>query len=197
VPAEDPMPADATQQRDHVREPFPELVETERLVLSRWREQDRAHFLAIWADPDVWSAIGPGVTGEPFDADYAASRFEHHVRHWLRHGFGIWRVEDRASGQTAGWVGPAHPTYLPELADAVEIAWTLRRPFWGRGLAGEGAAVAMRAAFDHLGIERVVSLINPSNTRSIAVATAAGMTPAQDVRRPDTGEVMRVYERGR
>jgi RimJ/RimL family protein N-acetyltransferase len=191
------MPADAAQQQAPMRDPFPELVETQRLVLSRWRERDRAEYLAIWADPDVWSAIGPGVAGAPFDAGYAASRFEHHVGHWRLHGFGIWRVEDRTGGQTAGWVGPAHPTYLPELADAVEIAWTLRRPFWGRGLAGEGAAAAVKAAFDHLGIDRVVSLINRSNTRSIAVATAIGMTPAQEVRRPDTGEAMRVYERGR
>jgi RimJ/RimL family protein N-acetyltransferase len=191
------MPADATQQQDLVREHFPELVETGRLVLSRWREQDRAAFLAIWADPDVWSAIGPGVAGAPFDADYAAGRFEHHVGHWERYGFGLWRVQDQASEQTAGWVGPAHPTYLPELAETVEIAWTLRRPFWGRGLASEGAAAALKAAFDHLGVEQVLSLINPSNTRSIAVATTLGMTPAQEVRRPDTGEAMRVYQRGR
>jgi RimJ/RimL family protein N-acetyltransferase len=191
------MPADPTQHQDREREPFPELVETGRLVLSRWREEDRAAFLAIWADPDVWSAIGPGVTGAPFDAGYAASRFEHHIGHWQRYGFGLWRAQDRASGEIAGWVGPAHPTYVPELADAVEIGWTLRRPFWGRGLASEGAAVALKAGFDYLGVERVVSLINPSNTRSIAVANAAGMTPAQDVRRPDTGEVMRVYERSR
>lgn len=191
------MPAHATQHQDHEREPFPELVETERLVLSRWREQDWAAFLAIWADPDVWSAIGPGVSGAPFDAGYAASRFEHHIGHWQRYSFGLWRAQERASGEIAGWVGPAHPTYVPELADAVEIGWTLRRPFWGRGLASEGAAVALKAAFDHLGVERVVSLINPSNVRSIAVASAAGMTLARHVRRPDTGEVMRVYERGR
>jgi RimJ/RimL family protein N-acetyltransferase len=191
------MPTDVTQQPDHERARFPELAETARLVLSRWRERDRAAFLAIWADPDVWSAIGPGATGAPFDADYAVGRFEHHVDHWRRHGFGLWRAQDRASGETAGWVGPAHPTYLPELADAVEIGWTLRRPFWGRGLAREGAAAALVAAFDHLGVERVISLINPSNARSIAVARAAGMTPAHGVRRPDTGEPMTVYERGR
>jgi RimJ/RimL family protein N-acetyltransferase len=166
-------------------------------VLSRWRAEDRPAFVAIWADPDVWSAIGPGVAGAPFDADYAVSRFRHHVGHWDRHGFGLWRAQERSSGEIAGWVGAAHPTYVPALADAVEIGWTLRRPFWGRGLASEGVAVALNAAFDHLRVEQVVSLINPSNRRSIAVASAAGMTQARDVRRPDTGEVMTVYERSR
>ena len=176
---------------------FPEHAQTERLALRRWRQSDRAAYLAIWADPDVWRSIGPGVTGVPFDADYASSRFEHHLAHWHQHGFGLWLAQDRSSGEIAGWLGPAHPTYLPELADAVEVGWTLRRPFWGAGLAREGAAAAIGAAFAHLGPDAVISLINPSNLRSIAVATAVGMTPRQEVRRLDTGETMTVYTRGR
>jgi RimJ/RimL family protein N-acetyltransferase len=60
---------------------FPERVETKRLVLRRWHEDDRAAVVDIWRDPDVWRAIGPGVTGMHFDADYAAGRFEHHLSH--------------------------------------------------------------------------------------------------------------------
>jgi RimJ/RimL family protein N-acetyltransferase len=176
---------------------FPERLETERLLLRRWRDDDRAAVVAIWADPDVWRAIGPGAVGLPFDAEYAASRFRHHVSHWEQYGFGLWLAEPRGSGEVAGWVGAAHPTYLPDLAEAVEIGWTLRRPFWGRGLASEGAAAATEAAFAHLVLDGVVSLIGPTNTRSIAVAERLGMSPARDVSRPDTGERMRVYRRGR
>ena len=107
---------------------FPERVQTERLVLRRWHEDDRAAVVDIWADPDVWRAIGPGAMGMRFDADYAAGRFEHHLSHWEQHGFGLWLARERFGGQAAGWVGAAHPTYVPELAEAVEIAWTLRRP---------------------------------------------------------------------
>jgi RimJ/RimL family protein N-acetyltransferase len=174
---------------------FPERFETTRLVLRRWREEDRAAFLAIWADPAVWRAIGPGVTGAPYDADYAAGRFDHHTRHWEQHGFGLWAAQERASGEVAGWVGPSHPTYVPELADAVEIGWTLRQPFWGRGLASEGASAALDAAFADLGVDELVSLINSANARSIAVAKTLGMSEQREVSRPDTGERMMVFAR--
>jgi RimJ/RimL family protein N-acetyltransferase len=176
---------------------FPERLETERLLLRRWRDEDRAAVVAIWADPDVWRAIGPGAVGLPFDAAYATSRFRHHMGHWERYGFGLWLAEPRGGGEVAGWVGAAHPTYLPDLAEAVEIGWTLRRPFWGQGLASEGAAAATEAAFARLGLDRVVSLIGPTNTRSIAVAERLGMSRAREVCRPDTGERMLVYRRGR
>ncbi|TMK95593.1 MAG: GNAT family N-acetyltransferase [Actinobacteria bacterium] len=176
---------------------FPERLETERLVLRRWREDDREAVIDIWADPDVWRAIGPGVMGMCFDPGYAAGRFEHHLEHWVQFGFGLWLAQERVSGQVAGWVGAAHPTYVPELAPGVEIGWALRRPFWGLGLAGEGATVAVKTAFAHLVLDEVVSLINPANARSIAVAERLGMTTAMDVRRPDTSEVLRIYRLGR
>jgi RimJ/RimL family protein N-acetyltransferase len=176
---------------------FPERIETERLLLRRWRDDDRAAVMAIWADPEVWRAIGPGAVGLSFDAEYATSRFRHHLSHWEQFGFGLWLAEPRGSGEVAGWVGAAHPTYIPDLAGAVEIGWTLRRPFWGQGLASEGAAAAAEAAFAHLGLDGVVSLIGPTNTRSIAVAERLGMSPAKEVCRPDTGERMLVYRRGR
>jgi RimJ/RimL family protein N-acetyltransferase len=176
---------------------FPERLETERLVLRRWQKDDRAAVIEIWADPDVWSAIGPGVMGMRFDTAYAVGRFEHHLSHWEQHGFGLWLAQERTSGQVAGWVGAAHPTYVPDLADAVEIGWTLRRRFWGQGLASEGAAAAVQTTFAHALLDEVISLINPANARSISVAERLGMSPARDIRRPDTGEVLRLYRLSR
>jgi RimJ/RimL family protein N-acetyltransferase len=86
---------------------------------------------------------------------------------------------------------------VPELAEAAEIGWALRRPFWGQGLASEGAAAAVRSAFAHAGLDEVISLINPANARSVSVAERLGMSPAGDIRRPDTGEVLRVYRLSR
>jgi RimJ/RimL family protein N-acetyltransferase len=119
------------------------------------------------------------------------------VSHWEQYGFGLWLAEPRGAGEVAGWIGASHPTYIPDLAGAVEIGWTLRRPFWGQGLASEGAAAATEAAFAHLELNEVVSLIGPTNTRSIAVAERLGMSPAREACRPDTGERMLVYRRGR
>jgi RimJ/RimL family protein N-acetyltransferase len=57
----------------------------------------------------------------------------------------------------------------------LEVGWTLRRDFWGRGYATEAAQVALDYAFDRLGQTRVISLIQPDNRASIAVALRLGM----------------------
>ena len=83
---------------------------------------------------------------------------------------------------------------MPELADRVEIGWTLRAAFWGRGLASEAAAAAVAtcfAAMDDIG--ELISLIHPANRRSEAVARRPGMHHARDVRHPELGEDLRVY----
>jgi RimJ/RimL family protein N-acetyltransferase len=157
---------------------FPERVETERLVLRRWRDEDAGAWVAVWSDPSVNSALRPGAA---YDPDHAEERRRHHLDHWEQHGFGLWAAEDRASGEVAGWVGPAHPTFVPELAEEVEIGWTLRSGFRGRGLATEGARAAVRAAFEQLALTRVISLIAPANEHSIRVAERLGMRPRGEV----------------
>ena len=145
---------------------------------------------AVWADPRVWAALRPGA---PFDASFVRDRFDHHLRHWEEHGFGLFTLQERASGETVGWVGPWHPVFAPELAGEVELGWSLRSSSWGRGLAGEGAAAALDAAFAHLPAAEVISLIHPDNERSAAVARRLGMRHRHDTRHPGLGVPLRVY----
>lgn len=169
---------------------FPEHVDTDRLVLRRWRAADREAFQRIWADPDVWRALRPN---SPFDPAHGAARFEHHVRHWEQHGFGLWSARERGGGQIAGWVGLAHPTFIPQLAGAVEVGWTLRRELRGRGLAGEGAAAAVAAGFAHLDVDDLIALIDAGNERSIAVAGRLGMRHGSSVAHPELGDTLEVH----
>jgi RimJ/RimL family protein N-acetyltransferase len=151
---------------------YPPTVETARLTLRGLDRGDEDAFLAVWADPGVWQALRPGA---PFDPEHGSRRFQHHLQHWEVHGFGIWLINHRASGNTVGWVGSSHPDYVPQLTDEIEIGWSLRRPFWGRGIATEGAHAAVSAALEHLCPARLISLIDRDNLRSIAVAKRLGM----------------------
>ena len=171
--------------------PYPEHVETERLALRRPREHDRGAWLGIWGDPAVWRSLAPD--GRP-DPGRALARFDHHLRHWDEHGFGLWLAEERATGVVAGWVGASHPDFVPELRDEIEIGWALRAPFHGRGLATEAAGAAIHAAFEHLAPARVVSLVGPGNDASVAVATRLGMRPGGRARHADGGMALAVYE---
>ena len=152
---------------------FPERLTTERLTLRRWSEEDVPGLVAVISHPEVWTALWPGR--EP-DAAFAAARVEHHLRHWVQHGFGLLVVElGDASPEIAGWAGPAHPDFAPGLETEVEIGWTLARAHWGRGLATEAARAAVEATFGALDVERVISLVHPRNRRSRGVARRLGM----------------------
>jgi RimJ/RimL family protein N-acetyltransferase len=114
--------------------------------------------------------VGPAATS----AFQAAA-----IAHWDACGFGFWAVESVApddAGALLGFVGMAHPTFLPELARRVEIGWRLARSAWGRGLATEGAIAARDHALDVVGLNELISIIHPENERSRRVATKLGMT---------------------
>jgi RimJ/RimL family protein N-acetyltransferase len=170
---------------------FPELVTTERLTLRRWRDEDRDDFVAVWLDPDVWRLLRPGA---PADPDYVAARIDHHLRHWSEHAFGLWALIVREGDEVAGWAGPAHPDFAPGLAAEVEVGWTLRRPFWGRGLATEAARAAIAASFAELEVDRLISLIHPANGGSLRVAARLGMRRAGDATDTDLPLALEVHE---
>lgn len=170
--------------------PYPERVETDRLLLRRWTAADASAMEAIWREPQVWDALQPQ---RPFDPNQWRGMLDRHVRHWDAHGFGLWAVTTPDDPQPAGWIGASHPTFVPELADEVEIGWTLRPALWGHGLATEGAAAAIDATFESLPNDRVISLIHPQNARSMAVARRLGMSRAGEAVPPDLGEPLIVY----
>ena len=169
---------------------YPEHVETERLMLRRWLASDAPDMEAIWREPEVWRSLQPD---QPFNPRQWRSRLERHLRHWDIHGFGLWAVTMGEQPRPVGWIGASHPTFGPELAEEVEIGWTLRPAQWGRGLATEGARAAVEAAFRTLPLERVISLVHPRNERSMAVAKRLGMGRAGEVTPPDLGQPLIVY----
>jgi RimJ/RimL family protein N-acetyltransferase len=57
----------------------------------------------------------------------------------------------------------------------LEVGWTFRRQFWSRGYATEAGKAALEFAFERLGPPRVISVIQPDNRRSIAVALRLGL----------------------
>jgi RimJ/RimL family protein N-acetyltransferase len=94
------------------------------------------------------------------------------LAHWDRHGFGLWALHDRTDGRFVGRCGVA---YLHDFPDA-ELAYTLARRYWGRGLATEAARAALAHALGALRLPRVVGVALVENLASQKVLLKAGMT---------------------
>ena len=146
-------------------------ISTERLVLRRWLERDRAPFAAMNADPEVMAHFPAPLSREESDAfvDRIEAGFD-------EHGFGLWALEVRSSGVFMGFTGLAVPSFEAAFTPAVEIGWRLQRSAWGGGYATEAARAALDVAFDQIGLREVVSFTSTVNERSQAVMRRLGMT---------------------
>jgi RimJ/RimL family protein N-acetyltransferase len=141
-------------------------LETERLILRMFREDDFEPFARMCADAEVMRYIG----GKIYTRFEAWRSMAFHIGHWQLLGYGHWAIEEKASGCFIGRVGFLNPAGWP----GFEIGWTLRRESWGKGYATEGARRALDYAFTELGREHVISLIHPENAASIRVAERLG-----------------------
>jgi len=158
---------------------------TDRLLLRQWREEDRRPFAELNADPEVMRYFPAPLTRAESDGfvDWASA-------HVAEHGWGLWALEERASGAFLGFTGLAEARFEAAFTPAVEIGWRLRRDAWGRGYASEAARAVLADAFDGLALEEVVSFTAVANERSRAVMVRLGMTrdPADDFDHPEVPE---------
>jgi RimJ/RimL family protein N-acetyltransferase len=142
------------------------VLETERLVLRRFREDDRATVARWNADPAFTRHLdGP----QPRQASDAA--FDRWRRHWDEHGFGLLAIELRDTGALVGRAGPSFHRAWP--ADP-EIGWALDPAWWGRGLATEAGAACVAWVFGELGFGRAVSITIEENAASRRVMEKLG-----------------------
>ena len=151
-------------------------METDRLLLREWAEDDLDELAAVFADPAVWHyPFRRGLTREE------SERFlERQMDHWATHGFGTWAAEVRGDGRLAGYIGLAIPEWLPQVLPAVEVGWRLRPELWGRGLATEGGEASLRYGFHELGLDRIIAIVMPDNAGSLRVTAKLGMVVAQE-----------------
>lgn len=152
-------------------------LQTPRLRLRRWRPGDRRPFADLNADPAVMEHFPAPLTREESDA--LADRIE---QDFERHGFGLWAVELRESGEFVGFTGLAVPPFEAHFTPAVEVGWRLARSAWGHGYATEAGRAALAFGFEGFGLEEIVSMTAVGNARSRAVMERLGMTrdPADD-----------------
>jgi ribosomal-protein-alanine N-acetyltransferase len=152
-------------------------MDTERLILRRWREDDRLPFAAMNADPDVMRHFPSVMTKE--QSDTFVDRIE---QGFDEQGYGLWALEVRDSGEFIGFTGLILQTFEAHFTPAVEIGWRLARPAWGHGYAIEAARKVLAYGFGEAGLDEIVSMTTVGNARSRSVMERLGMTrdPADD-----------------
>jgi len=157
------------------------MIETGRLILRAFREEDRDAMAAINGDPRVNEWLGGPITAEMTDATIA--RVNDHI---ARHGYGFFAAERKADGKLIGMIGlQVIRDDLPP-APGVELGWRLTPEAQGTGLATEGAAAVLAWGFANLPLDELIAFTAHNNVRSQAVMRRIGMAhdPVRDFDHP-------------
>ena len=146
---------------------------TPRLLLRPWRDEDRAPFAAMNADPAVMHFFAAPMS--PAESDEAIARYSAAL---ARDGFSFLAAIDPATQTFLGTIGmQVMRDVVPNLPQpAVEIGWRLTTAAQGRGLATEGALTLIHHAFNTLNLPQVVAVTVPTNLASRRVMQKLGMT---------------------
>ncbi len=146
-----------------------ETLETDRLRLRPFTLDDLdAYYTHISSNPDVMRYLPGGKPRARADSVWLIDYFSQHAN---LHGFGVWAVEDKATGDLIGHAGLEHIPHAPQ----IEIAYTLAKPYWGRGLATEAARASLTYGFETLDLGEIYGLAVPQNTASQNIMRKLGM----------------------
>ncbi|MGL5837276.1 MAG: GNAT family N-acetyltransferase [Sphingorhabdus sp.] len=145
-------------------------LETSRLFLRTWREEDIDPFHLICSDPVVMATLGPPMSREQVVTLIARMQRLHDQ---LGHCF--WAMERKDDHALIGWCGLIRGGENTPIHNKLEIGWRMSPPAWGKGYVTEAASASVQWAFDSLPDEAVWAITSTSNRRSRAVMERLGM----------------------
>ncbi|UED83326.1 GNAT family N-acetyltransferase [Streptomyces profundus] len=149
------------------------FLETDRLALRPFSEDDLDHLVDLDGDPEVLRFINGGrPNSRETLRDRSLPRLLRVHPCWGTPGH--WAAEERATGEFLGWF-----EFRPLADDSpavVELGYRLKAASWGRGYATEGSLALIDRGFATLGVERVVANTMAVNTRSRRVMEKSGLS---------------------
>jgi RimJ/RimL family protein N-acetyltransferase len=147
-------------------------LETERLVIRNWKEEDRELFHLINSDDRVMQYFPFRRTREQSDIMFDELRAD-----IAKLGYGYTAVELKETGECLGFCGLHHCNAEPVLEyENIEIGWRLAPQYWGKGYITEAAFCLLQFGFEALQLDEIISFAVYTNEKSLAVMERIGMT---------------------
>ncbi|MBM4445426.1 MAG: GNAT family N-acetyltransferase [Chloroflexi bacterium] len=160
-------------------------IETDRLIIRSIQEADAESLATLWTDPDVTLYMGG-----PRNYEEVLGSLIEDAQLNPQPVLDLWPVIEKRTGQIIGHCGIIEKDV--EGGGEYEIVYVLAKSAWGKGFATEAANSVKDYAFNHLGLKRLIALIDPDNPKSQKTAMNIGLKHEKDTVRPN-GKSMRVF----
>jgi len=159
-------------------------IETERLGLREMTQADAPFMLNLLNQPSFILNIGDrGVRTLEDARAYIDNRV---IASYTSHGFGMYLVVVKATGEPAGICGLVKRDGL----DDVDIGFAFVPEHWGKGYPVESAQAVKDYAANVVGLARLVAITAPTNWLSIRIVETIGFAFERMVRlTPEAAEV--------
>lgn len=157
------------------------ILETTRLILRTFEEHDIDPMALIDQDPKVCEFL-PGIGNR----EKTTQGVHAIMNHYRDHGFSLYAVELKSTGEMIGWCGLMIPSFEAHFTPSVEIGWRLASSHWNKGYATEAANAVLKHAFENVKLNEVVSFTAVDNIRSRRVMEKIGLhhNPTADFDHP-------------
>lgn len=146
------------------------IIQTARIILHPWREEDFAPLAQINADPSVMKYSLKTMSRSESDWSVYQMRL-----HFERFGWGFFAASLKETNELIGLIGLENVSFKAPFTPAVEIGWKLGYQYWGKGYATEGAQAILKYGFEVLNLKEIVSFTAEQNMPSRAVMERIGM----------------------
>lgn len=146
----------------------PITITTPRLILRPFAPEDAGPFHQILCGNDVLRYF---PRSDPPPHERVENWIQQVLAHWQAHGYGLWAVVSRTSGELLGRSGLQ---WLPETGE-IEVDFLFGEHFWGQGFATEAGRASLRFGLEKLAVEWVVGIVHLENLASQRVLEKIGM----------------------
>jgi RimJ/RimL family protein N-acetyltransferase len=146
------------------------IIETKRLILRTWKEEDAEAYYRINQDPNVIEFLPGPLTMEAVREFIIAMN-----QAFTKTKYTLWAAEEKSSGKLIGFIGLTPIPWEASFTPCIEIGWRLGSEYWNNGYATEGAKAVLDYGFNQCDLKEIVSITVPKNIRSIRVMEKIGL----------------------
>ena len=161
------------------------ILTTDRLVLREYCKEDFSWLYEILSDGETMKYYP-----KPYDEAGVARWLDWSLDNYQKHGFGLWAIELKETGEAIGDAGitmqPIDGEWLPE------VGYHIDKKYWRQGYGSEAARAARDWAFQNRDFDALYSYMTVENEASQATARSLGMTKIKEY--SDKDENLAVYK---
>jgi len=152
---------------------MPIYLETPRLILKQFCEEDAERLFELNSDPDVVKYTGEAAYTSMDEVKAGLVRNYHQYEYYRR---GRLSVFEKQSGEYIGWCGLR---YFPE-SEQTDLGYRLLKKHWGKGYATETSIACLNYGFNILHLDKIMATAMKENKASINVFNKLGLTYSHD-----------------